>query len=55
MLFVKPSAEEETIRVLNEILIELKEHCHLTQEHDRAVANIAERVRKIGINLSDLR
>ena len=49
------AVNEEIVRLLNEILVELKERCRLTQEHDLTVANINDRVRKISINLSNLK
>jgi hypothetical protein len=46
---------DEIIKILNAILIEVKENQRLMLQHDQAVTRINNTVRKIGINLSDLR
>lgn len=47
--------QEEIIKKLNAILAETKENNLLMKQHDQAVDTINERVRRIGINLNDLR
>ena len=45
---------EEMLRLLNEILATLKENNQMIKEHNVVVSSIDERVRKIGINTSNL-
>jgi hypothetical protein len=46
---------EEVVRLMNEIVALLKENNTMLRQHNRTVDNINERVRKIGINTSNLR
>jgi len=46
---------EETLRLLNEILAALKENNTMLREHNSVVSSIDERVRRIGVNTSNLR
>lgn len=46
---------EETLRLLNEILAALKENNRMLREHNSVVSSIDERVRRIGVNTSNLR
>jgi hypothetical protein len=46
---------EETLRLLNEILATLKESNRMLKEHNSVVSSIDERVRRIGVNTSNLR
>ena len=46
---------EEVLRLLNEILVILKENNAMLKEHNRTVGSIDERVRKIGVNTSNMR
>ena len=45
---------EEIIRLLNEILTEMKENTVELKSHNRVVASLDEKVRKISINTSGL-
>lgn len=45
---------EEIIRLLNEILAEMKENTTELKSHNRVVASLDEKVRKISINTSGL-
>jgi hypothetical protein len=45
---------EETLRLLNEILAVLKENNTVLREHTSVVSSIDERVRRIGVNTSNL-
>jgi hypothetical protein len=46
---------EEVLRLLNEILVTLKENNTMLKEHNRTVGSIDDRVRKIGVNTSNMR
>jgi len=46
---------EEMLRLLNEILATLKENNRMLQEHNSVVSSIDERVRRIGVNTSNMR
>ncbi|HEX2557897.1 MAG TPA: hypothetical protein VHK86_06210 [Nitrososphaera sp.] len=46
---------EEVLRLLNEIMVTLKENNAMLREHNRTVGSIDERVRKIGVNTSSMR
>lgn len=46
---------EETLRLLNEILATLKENNRMLREHNSVVSSIDERVRRIGVNTSNMR
>jgi hypothetical protein len=46
---------EEVIRLMNEMVVLLKENNTMLRQHDRTVDELNERVRKIGINTSNLR
>lgn len=46
---------EEILRLLNEILVALKDNNRMLKEHNSVVNSIDERVRKIGVNTSNLR
>ncbi|AFU59398.1 hypothetical protein Ngar_c24750 [Candidatus Nitrososphaera gargensis Ga9.2] len=45
---------EETLRLLSEILATLKENNSMLKEHNSVVSSIDERVRRIGVNTSNL-
>ena len=45
---------EEMLRLLNEILAVLKENNRILKEHNSGVNSIDERVRRIGVNTSNL-
>jgi hypothetical protein len=46
---------EELLRLLNEILATLKENNRILKEHNSVVSSIDERVRRIGVNTSNMR
>ena len=46
---------EEMLRLLNEILATLKENNTIPKEHNSVVSSIDERVRRIGVNTSNMR
>lgn len=46
---------EEQLRLLNEILAVLKENNRIMNEHNSVVNSIDERVRRIGLNTSNMR
>lgn len=46
---------EEMLRLLNEILATLKENNSILKEHNSVVSSINERVRRIGVNTSNMR
>lgn len=46
---------EEMLRLLNEILATLKENNRIPKEHNSVVSSIDERVRRIGVNTSNMR
>jgi hypothetical protein len=45
---------DEVLRLLNEILAELKDNNQMLKENNSVVSSIDERVRKIGVNTSNL-
>ena len=45
---------EETLRLLNEILAALKDNNRILKEHNSIISSIDERVRRIGVNTSNL-
>ena len=45
---------EEVVRVLDEILAEMKQNNAELREHNRVVSSLDEKVRKIGINITSL-
>lgn len=46
---------EELLRLLNEILATLKDNNRMLREHNSVVSSIDERVRRIGVNTSNMR
>ncbi|MCI0564272.1 MAG: hypothetical protein MN733_37840 [Nitrososphaera sp.] len=46
---------EEELRLLNEILATLKQNNMMLREHNTVVSSINDRVRKIGVNTSNMR
>jgi hypothetical protein len=46
---------EEELRLLNEILAAIKENNTMLKEHNSVVSSIDERVRRIGVNTSNMR
>ena len=46
---------EEELRLLNEILAALKENNRIMREHNSVVSSIDDRVRRIGVNTSNMR
>lgn len=46
---------EEILRLLNEILATLKDNNRMLKEHNSVVSSIDERVRRIGVNTSNIR
>ena len=46
---------EEILRLLNEILATMKENNRILKEHNSVVSSIDERVRRIGVNTSNIR
>lgn len=46
---------EEELRVLNEILAAIKENNSMLKEHNSVVSSIDDRVRRIGVNTSNMR
>jgi len=46
---------EEMLRLLNEILATLKENNRMLGEHNSVVSSIDDRVRRIGVNTSNMR
>jgi len=46
---------EEELRLLNEILAAIKENNTMLKEHNSVVTSIDERVRRIGVNTSNMR
>ena len=46
---------EELLRLLNEILATLKENNRMLGEHNSVVSSIDDRVRRIGVNTSNMR
>gem|GEM_PF-2272116 len=46
---------EEVVRLMNEMLGELKDMNMTLKQHNRTVDELNERVRKIGVNTSNLR
>ncbi len=46
---------EEMLRLLNEILTTLKENNRIPKEHNSVVSSIDVRVRRIGVNTSNMR
>jgi len=46
---------EEVVRLMNEMLGELKDMNMTLKQHSRTVDELNERVRKIGVNTSNLR
>ncbi|HEX2014395.1 MAG TPA: hypothetical protein VLA68_04130 [Nitrososphaera sp.] len=45
---------EEELRLLNEILATLKQNNMMLREHNTVVSSINDRVRKIGVNTSNM-
>ena len=46
---------DEELRLLNEILAVLKENNRMLSAHNSVVSSIDDRVRKIGVNTSNMR
>jgi hypothetical protein len=46
---------EEELRLLNEILAAIKENNAMLKEHNSLVSSIDDRVRRIGVNTSNMR
>lgn len=46
---------EEELRLLNEILAAIKENNTMLKEHNSIVSSIDDRVRRIGVNTSNMR
>ncbi|HJS83176.1 MAG TPA: hypothetical protein VJ742_10125 [Nitrososphaera sp.] len=46
---------DEELRLLNEILAALKENNRMLSAHNSVVSSIDDRVRKIGVNTSNMR
>lgn len=46
---------EEELRLLNEILAAIKENNSILKEHNTVVSSIDDRVRRIGVNTSNMR
>jgi hypothetical protein len=46
---------DEELRLLNEILAALKENNRMLGAHNSVVSSIDDRVRKIGVNTSNMR
>ena len=46
---------EEELRLLNEILAAIKENNTMLKEHNAVVSSIDDRVRRIGVNTSNMR
>jgi hypothetical protein len=52
---VSQKHQEEVLRLLGEILVELKQNNILLKDHDSKVDSINDRVRKIGFNTANWR
>ncbi|HEV8387904.1 MAG TPA: hypothetical protein VGQ03_09810 [Nitrososphaera sp.] len=46
---------EEELRLLNEILDAIKENNTMLKEHNSVVSSIDDRVRRIGVNTSNMK